>query len=196
MLRLHRLRNKKMRMSSIATTRKSKGKVFLRSSAAQNQSSGIGIRIFSTAHSTLLSTMLTRPKSYKYAKEQRSPIRGSQGRAHRPPSGTHASKYVGPPSYSHPTASHREAARRVIARKMKKIHHIPTRIPLYKPISKKPTKTRTGKGKGSVNQRVCPTKPGQISSETNGGISDEVARDIPERASQKLPIATRVAGLV
>lgn len=68
--------------------------------------------------------------------------------------GSHGLKYVGPPhkNYAYSTAAHREAVRRVIARRMKKIHHIFIRVFPYKPVSKKPTKTRMGKGKGSVNQ--------------------------------------------
>lgn len=58
-------------------------------------------------------------------------------------------------------------------------------------MGKKPTKTRMGKGKGSVQYWVCPILPGQILFEINGGISKEAAKHILERASQKLPVITQ-----
>ena len=39
---------------------------------------------------------------------------------------------------------------------------------------------------------MCPIKPGQISFEISGGIPEEVAKEISERASQKLPVKTKV----
>lgn len=96
--------------------------------------------------------MFLQPKNRKYVKERRSPVKGLQGRAHRLFFGSYGLKYVGPPRYSYLTAAHCEAFRRVIARKMKKLQRTFVRVFPYKPISKKPTKTRMGKGKGSVNQ--------------------------------------------
>ncbi len=96
--------------------------------------------------------MFLQPKNRKYAKDRRSPIKGLQGRAHRLFFGSYGLKYIGPPCFSYLTAEHCEAVRRVISRKTKKIGRAIVRIFPYKPISKKPTKTRMGKGKGSVNQ--------------------------------------------
>jgi large subunit ribosomal protein L16 len=58
-------------------------------------------------------------------------------------------------------------------------------------VGKKPTKTRMGKGKGSVQYWVCPIKPGQILFEISGAVSGEAAKLILERASQKLPVLTQ-----
>ena len=52
---------------------------------------------------------------------------------------------------------------------------------------------RMGKGKGSVQYWVCPVFPGQILFEISGGISEELAKEILNKASQKLPIATKLA---
>jgi large subunit ribosomal protein L16 len=59
------------------------------------------------------------------------------------------------------------------------------------PVSRKPTKTRMGKGKGSVQYRVSPVSPGRILFEIRGAISMNVAEDIPKKASQKLPSLTK-----
>lgn len=58
-------------------------------------------------------------------------------------------------------------------------------------MGKKPTKTRMGKGKGSVQYWVCPIQPGQILFEISGAVSNEAAKLILERASQKLPVLTQ-----
>jgi len=58
-------------------------------------------------------------------------------------------------------------------------------------VGKKPAKTRMGKGKGSVQYWVCPILPGQILFEISGAVSNEAAKHILERASQKLPAATQ-----
>ena len=79
----------------------------------------------------------------------------------------------------------------MITRDPRKIGHIRIRTFPHKPVGKKPTKTRMGKGKGSVQYRVRPIPPGQISFEINGGISKEAAKHISERASQKSPVITQ-----
>ena len=48
-----------------------------------------------------------------------------------------------------------------------------------------------GKGKGSVQFWVCPINPGQILFEINGGISKQAAKQVLERARQKLPVKTQ-----
>lgn len=96
--------------------------------------------------------MFLQPKNRKYVKDRRSPIKGLQGRSHRLVFGTYGLKYIGPPSFSYLTAEHCEAVRRVISRHAGKNRQIFIRALPNKPITKKPTKTRMGKGKGSVNQ--------------------------------------------
>ena len=92
---------------------------------------------------------------------------------------------------AHIRATQIEAVRRVIIRRIRKIGHIFIRTFPYKPISEKPTKTRMGKGKGSVQYFACPVKPGQVLFEIDGGIERGMAKEILERAGQKLPILTK-----
>lgn len=88
-------------------------------------------------------------------------------------------------------ASQIEAARKVIVRRIRRTGQIWIRTFPHKPISGKPTKTRMGKGKGSVQYWVCPVLPGQILFELSGGIPKEIAKEILETSSQKLPIPTK-----
>jgi large subunit ribosomal protein L16 len=88
-------------------------------------------------------------------------------------------------------ASQLEAVRRVIIRNIRKIGKIWIRVFAHKPISQKPTKTRMGKGKGSVQFWVCPVSPGRILFEIKGGITESVAKNVLIKASQKLPILTK-----
>ena len=48
-----------------------------------------------------------------------------------------------------------------------------------------------GKGKGSVQHWAAPIKAGQILFEINGAISEEMAKMIIHKASQKLPVRTK-----
>lgn len=130
-----------------------------------------------------------RPKNRKYRKDQKGSYKLIQSRSHRLSFGSYGLKCVSKVSYL--TASQCEAVRRVIIRQIRKIGHIHIRTFPLKPISKKPTKTRMGKGKGGVNQWVCPIKPGQILFEIIGGISKQVAKEILERASHKLPVSSK-----
>lgn len=84
-----------------------------------------------------------------------------------------------------------ESVRRVIIRRVRKIGKIWIRAFPYKPVSAKPTKTRMGKGKGSVQYWVCPIQPGQIIIELSGSFSEEIAKETLNLASQKLPVNTK-----
>ena len=92
-------------------------------------------------------------------------------------------------------ASQIEAVRRVLIRKLRKVGHIFIKTFPYKPITQKSTKTRMGKGKGSVQYWVCPIRPGQVIFEIHGGISENIAKSILQIASQKLPVSTKVIDL-
>ncbi len=87
--------------------------------------------------------------------------------------------------------SHMEAVRRVLIRHLRNIGKIWIRVFPDKPISQKPTKTRMGKGKGSVQYWVCPVSPGRLLFEIKGSISPKFAKAILKKASQKLPILTK-----
>ena len=59
-----------------------------------------------------------------------------------------------------------------------------------KPITKKPSEVRMGKGKGNPEFWVCRVKPGRILFEVDG-ITEEVAKVALYKASVKLPIKTK-----
>ena len=88
-------------------------------------------------------------------------------------------------------ASQMEAFRRVLVRRTRKFGRVFIRTFPYKPISGKPTKTRMGKGKGSVQFWVCPVKPGQILFEVAGAIPADALKELLKKASKKLPMRTK-----
>ena len=87
------------------------------------------------------------------------------------------------------TARQIEAARRAIARHVKRGGKIVIRVFPDKPISKKPLEVRQGKGKGNVEYWVALVQPGRVLFELEG-VSDDVAREAFRLASSKLPIKT------
>ena len=95
--------------------------------------------------------MLLQPKNRKYRKDQKGSrkffLRPQYARSHRLSFGSFGLKSLAPGQLK---ASQIESVRRVIIRDVRRIGHIFIRTFPYKPISKKPTKTRMGKGKGSV----------------------------------------------
>ena len=88
------------------------------------------------------------------------------------------------------TAHQIEAARRTIARKIKRKGKIWIRIFPDLPITAKPTESRMGKGKGSPEYYACRVKPGRIIFEVDG-VTEEIARIALYKASAKLPIKTK-----
>ena len=83
-----------------------------------------------------------------------------------------------------------EAARVALTRYMKRTGRVWTRVFPNKPVTKKPTEVRMGKGKGSPEYYACRVKPGRIIFEVDG-VSEEVAREALYKASAKLPIKTK-----
>ena len=85
------------------------------------------------------------------------------------------------------TARQLEAARRTIARHIKRGGKITIRIFPDKPITKKPLEVRQGKGKGNVEYWVALVQPGRIIFEIEG-VDEMLAREAFTRAAAKLPI--------
>ena len=83
-----------------------------------------------------------------------------------------------------------EAARRALARGMKRAGRIWIRMFPDLPVSKKPAEVRMGSGKGSPEYWAARVKPGRVLFEIDG-----VPRDVAELslslAAAKLPIKTR-----
>ncbi|MDF1654644.1 MAG: 50S ribosomal protein L16 [Coxiellaceae bacterium] len=86
------------------------------------------------------------------------------------------------------TARQLEAARRAIARHVKRGGKTVIRIFPDKPISKKPLEVRQGKGKGNVEYWVALVQPGRVLFEIEG-VPEELAREAFARAAAKLPVS-------
>jgi large subunit ribosomal protein L16 len=83
-----------------------------------------------------------------------------------------------------------EAARIAMTRHVKRGGKIWIRIFPDKPITKKPSETRMGQGKGNPEEWVAVIKPGRILYEMEG-VTTTVAKEAMRLAAHKLPIATR-----
>ena len=89
------------------------------------------------------------------------------------------------------TARQIEAARRALARGMKRAGRIWIRVFPDVPVSKKTAEVRMGSGKGSPELWVARVKPGRIMFELDG-VSEATAREALELGAAKLPIKTRI----
>jgi large subunit ribosomal protein L16 len=127
------------------------------------------------------------PKKVKYRKQMKGRMRGK-------PSGgvTLAFGSFGLKATACGRVSNRqiEAARIAISRHMKRSGRLWIRIFPDKPITKKPTETRMGKGKGAPEGWVAVVKPGRVMYELDG-VTEEIAREALRLASHKLPLATK-----
>jgi large subunit ribosomal protein L16 len=83
-----------------------------------------------------------------------------------------------------------EASRVAMTRFVKRGGKIWIRIFPDKPITKKPTEVRMGKGKGSPEAWVAVIKPGRLLFEMEG-VPEDIAREAMRLASHKLPIRTK-----
>jgi large subunit ribosomal protein L16 len=83
-----------------------------------------------------------------------------------------------------------EASRVAMTRFVKRGGKIWIRIFPDKPITKKPTEVRMGKGKGAPEAWVAVIKPGRILFEMEG-VEETMAREAMRLASHKLPLKTK-----
>lgn len=88
------------------------------------------------------------------------------------------------------TARQIEAARIAMTRFIKRGGKIWIRVFPDKPITKKPTEVRMGKGKGSPEAWVAVIKPGRLLFEMEG-VDEVTAREAMRLASHKLPVQTK-----
>jgi large subunit ribosomal protein L16 len=88
------------------------------------------------------------------------------------------------------TARQIEAARIAMTRFIKRGGKIWIRVFPDKPITKKPTEVRMGKGKGAPEAWVAVVKPGRILFEMEG-VDVVTAREAMRLAAHKLPIKTK-----
>jgi len=83
-----------------------------------------------------------------------------------------------------------EASRRVIVRAIRKRGKMWIRIFPDRPVTRKGTEVPMGGGKGTVEHYVAPVKPGTVMFEVDG-IPEEVAREVLDGVSHKLPVKTK-----
>jgi large subunit ribosomal protein L16 len=87
------------------------------------------------------------------------------------------------------TAREIEAARRAMARHVKRGGQIWIRVFPDVPISKKPLEVRMGSGKGNVEYWIAKVKPGKVLFEMEG-VTEAEAREAFRLASAKLSVST------
>lgn len=126
------------------------------------------------------------PKRTKHRKQHRGRMRGKAYRGSDFDYGDFALKALEPAWI---TSRQIEAARRAIAREMKRAGQLWIRIFPDKPFTQKAAETRMGGGKGNVEYYVAVVKPGRILFEV-GGVDEPTAREALRLAAHKLPIKT------
>jgi large subunit ribosomal protein L16 len=127
------------------------------------------------------------PKKSKFRKAFKGRIHGNAKGGFAVEFGTFGLKALEPERV---TARQIEAARRSIARSMKRAGKLWIRIFPDIPVSRKPAEVRMGSGKGNPEFFVCRVKPGRIMFELDG-VDEAVARDAFGKAAAKLPIKTK-----
>ena len=127
------------------------------------------------------------PSKVKFRKSQRGRMRGKASRGAELSFGEFGLQALEPCWLS---ARQIEAGRITITRFMKRHGKLWVRVFPWKPVTKKPTEVRMGKGKGDPEFWVEVIRPGRIIFEIEG-IPDDVAREAMRLAAQRLPIKTR-----
>ena len=129
------------------------------------------------------------PKNRKFRKDFKGRNRGLATRGNKVSFGEFGMKSIG---RGRITSRQIEAARRAIARYVKRSGKITIRIFPDKPISKKPLEVRQGKGKGGVEYYVALIQPGRMLFEIEG-VAETLAREAFQRAAAKLPVRVEFA---
>ena len=128
------------------------------------------------------------PKRVKYRKQQRGRMKGKALRGAEITFGEYGLMALEPGWI---TARQIEAARRTLAREMKRRGKIWIRIFPDKPYTHRPAETRMGKGKGNVEYWVAVVKPGRVMFEI-GGLPQDIAVEALRQATYKFSIKTKV----
>jgi large subunit ribosomal protein L16 len=127
------------------------------------------------------------PKKVKHRKHQRGRMKGKARRGSTLSFGEYGLQALEP---CWMTARQIEAGRIAITRYGKRKGKLWIRVFPWKPVTKKPTEVRMGKGKGDPEFWVEVIKPGRIIYELEG-VPEDIAREAMRLASHKLPIRTR-----
>jgi large subunit ribosomal protein L16 len=127
------------------------------------------------------------PKKVKYRKSQRGRMRGQASRGAELSFGEFGLQALEPCWLS---ARQLEAGRVTITRFMKRRGKLWVRSFPWKPVTKKPTEVRMGKGKGDPEFWVDVIRPGRVIYEIEG-VPESLAKEAMRLAAHKLPIKTR-----
>ena len=127
------------------------------------------------------------PKKVKFRKQQRGRMRGKALRGGTLTFGEYGLQALEPCWL---TARQIEAGRITITRHMKRKGKLWIRTFPWKPVTKKPTEVRMGKGKGDPEFWVDVIRPGKILYELEG-VDESIAKEAMRLASHKLPVKTR-----
>jgi large subunit ribosomal protein L16 len=127
------------------------------------------------------------PKKVKHRKQQRGRMKGRPIRGATLAFGEYGLQAMEPCWI---TARQIEAGRIAITRHVKRKGKLWIRVFPWKPVTKKPTEVRMGKGKGDPEFWVDVVKPGKILYELEG-VPEPLAKEAMRLASNKLSIRTR-----
>jgi large subunit ribosomal protein L16 len=127
------------------------------------------------------------PKKVKHRKQQRGRMRGQATRGSTLTFGEYGLQALEPCWL---TARQIEAGRSAITRHAKRKGKLWIRVFPWKPVTKKPTEVRMGKGKGDPEFWVDVIRPGRIIYEVEG-IPEDQAKEAIRLAANKFPIKTR-----
>jgi large subunit ribosomal protein L16 len=127
------------------------------------------------------------PGKVKFRKQQRGRRSGKAVRGSRVSFGDFGLKCLEPGWI---TARQIEASRVAMTRFVKRGGKIWIRIFPDKPVTKKPTEVRMGKGKGAPEAWVAVVKPGRVLFEMEG-VDETTAREAMRLAAHKLPLRTK-----
>lgn len=127
------------------------------------------------------------PKKVKHRKQHRGRMKGQASRGSTLTFGEFGLQALEP---CWMTARQIEAGRIAITRHAKRKGKLWIRVFPWKPVTKKPTEVRMGKGKGDPEFWVDVIRPGKIIYELEG-VSESLAKEAMRLAANKLPIKTR-----
>jgi large subunit ribosomal protein L16 len=128
------------------------------------------------------------PKKVKFRKSHRGRMQGKALRGSTLSFGEYGLQALEPCWL---TARQLEAGRITITRFIKRRGKLWLRSFPWKPVTKKPTEVRMGKGKGDPEFWVDVIRPGRIIYELEG-VTEDVAKEAMRLAAHKLPIRTRL----
>ncbi|MGH8144195.1 MAG: 50S ribosomal protein L16 [Steroidobacteraceae bacterium] len=129
---------------------------------------------------------MLQPKRTKYRKQFKGNNAGLALRGNTVSFGDYGLKAT---DRSRMTAREIEAARRAMARYVKRGGQIWIRVFPDVPITKKPLEVRMGSGKGNVEYWIAKVKPGKVLFEMEG-VTEDIAREAFRLAGAKLSVST------